>query len=228
MTPLTLIDQFDDAASSAKLRSARDLDEQAFIDDELQPVDESDSEVSNGGSWLMQSVKRVRRELGRLFGSEEKKLVAGKKHAAKNTAKLEKQRKRQAKLAEKQKRKALAASVARANKAKNRLNKRQSYDDVEGSGDETENENYGEHDMCKWKCLHYNGNVLLILFCISFQGQTLFTIVEPWQEEYRMGKSNQVFITLQQQIHDAFHNFVNENYGDDEDEYLQPTLIRVE
>ncbi|XP_065366162.1 basement membrane-specific heparan sulfate proteoglycan core protein isoform X5 [Calliphora vicina] len=200
------IDQFDDAASSAKLRSARDLDEQAFIDDELQPVDESDSEVSNGGSWLMQSVKRVRRELGRLFGSEEKKLVAGKKHAAKNTAKLEKQRKRQAKLAEKQKRKALAASVAKANKAKNRLNKRQSYDDVEGSGDETENADYGQHDM--W--------------------QTLFTLAEPWQEEYRMGKSNQVFITLQQQIHDAFHNFVNENYSDDEDEYLQPTLMRVE
>lgn len=96
----------------------------------------------------MQSVKRVRRELGRLFGSEEKKLVAAKKHA-KNASKAEKQRKRQAKLAEKHKRKALAASIARSNNDKNRLNKRQSHDEVEGSGDD--NEDYGERDMCKLK-----------------------------------------------------------------------------
>lgn len=127
------------------MRSARDLDEQAFIEDELQPVDESNSESANGGSWLMQSVKRVRRELGRLFGGDEKKLVADKKHA-KGALKAERQRKRQAKQAEKQKRKALAASIARTNKAKNRLNKRQSYDELEGSGDETENESF---DKCK-------------------------------------------------------------------------------
>ncbi|XP_037811627.1 basement membrane-specific heparan sulfate proteoglycan core protein-like isoform X4 [Lucilia sericata] len=201
------IDQFEDAASSTKLRSARDLDEKAFIEDELQPVDEADNEgssSSNDGSWLMQSVKRVRRELGRLFGSEEKKLVADKKHA-KNAAKLEKQRKRQAKLAEKQKRK--AANAARNNKAKNRLNKRQSYgDEVEGSGDDTEG--YGEHDT--W--------------------QTLFSLSEPWMDEYRLGKGNARFMELQQQIHEGFLHFITDNYGNDEDEdsYLHTTLIRVE
>lgn len=220
------IDQFEDAASSAKLRSARDLDEQAFIDDELQPVDETDSgdsaATNGGGSWLMQSVKRVRRELGRLFGSEEQKQAVGKKQA-KNTAKAEKQRKRQVKLAEKQKRKAAAQS----SKNKNRLNKRQSYDEVEGSGDD--NETYGERDMCKWQYIW--NKKLCNLFCFlhfSFKGQTLFTISEPWQEEYRMGKSHQVFLDLQQQIQNAFHDFVNQNYGDDEDNFMQPTLIRVE
>ncbi|KAM7349812.1 terribly reduced optic lobes isoform 24-T24 [Cochliomyia hominivorax] len=195
------IDQFEDAASSTKLRSARDLDEQAFIEDELQPVD--DSESSNGGSWLMQSVKRVRRELGRLFGGDEKKLVADKKHA-KGALKAERQRKRQAKQAEKQKRKALAASVARNNKAKSRLNKRQSYDDVEGSGDENENDNEG---FDKW--------------------QILFTVSEPWQEEYRMGKGHRVFDDLERQIHGAFEDFASHNYNDDDEFYLQPTLMRV-
>lgn len=130
------------------MRSGRDLDENAFIEDELQPVDEGNSESANGGSWLMQKVKRVRRELGRLFGSEEKKAIAGKKHV--KDIKLEKQGKRQAKQAEKQKRKALAASVARNNKAKNRLNKRQSYGEIEGSGDEDgEGETSVAKDMCK-------------------------------------------------------------------------------
>lgn len=65
------IDQFEDVpASGMKLRSARDLNEQDLIEDELQPVEAIESEDQNGGSWLMQSVKRVRRELGRLFGSD--------------------------------------------------------------------------------------------------------------------------------------------------------------
>lgn len=61
-------------------------------------------------------------------------------------------------------------------------------------------------------------------------GQTLFTVSEPWQEEYRMGRGHRVFDELERQIQSGFSDYFVQNYGDDEDVHLdvQPTLLRVE
>lgn len=154
--------------ASAKMRSARDLEEQAFIEDELQPVDETEAE----GSWLVQSVKRVRRELGRLFGSEQQKPHKHHKKRSESPAKKspngEGRKKSHQGLAKNNNNnngaKLNAAKPKKMNKLNslNRHKKRQSFGfDNEGSGytgnedDEGNIDDFGETDLCKYYSAYF-------------------------------------------------------------------------
>lgn len=59
-------------------------------------------------------------------------------------------------------------------------------------------------------------------------GQTLFTVSEPWQDEYREGSRSVDFQELQYQVEIAFSEVISEMYGDDNDYAGKATLIRVE
>lgn len=56
--------------------SSSPLNEQELRDEEFQLVDETDVD-QNDSSWLVKSVRRVRRELGRLFGNEKEESTNG-------------------------------------------------------------------------------------------------------------------------------------------------------
>lgn len=70
------IDQLEEDFSAntnadTRWRSVRDLDAESLLEDELQPVVAAEeSETDSDGNWLVQGVKRVRRELGKFFGQK--------------------------------------------------------------------------------------------------------------------------------------------------------------
>ncbi|XP_073829721.1 terribly reduced optic lobes isoform X13 [Musca autumnalis] len=225
------IDQIDDS----KLRNSRDLDEQAFIDDELQPVDES--ETNSEGSWLVQSVKRVRRELGRLFGAENSKQqtsnAAGehktRKHHKKRSERKEggaatatgkkshpeghKKAQREQNGHNKQAGAKLQSKPKKSNKLQslNKHKKRQLYgDEMEGSGmgtgdDDTDQINEDFGETDLWES---------------------FIIVNlPWEDAYEV-KTSEEFSTLQQQIEAAFVEWFDGEYSYEEYE-LHVALMSV-
>lgn len=59
-------------------------------------------------------------------------------------------------------------------------------------------------------------------------GQTLFTVNEPWLDEYREGTRSGDFQELQYQVENAFSEVISEMYADDNDYAGKATLIRVE
>ena len=69
---------------------------------------------------------------------------------------------------------------------------------------------------------------IFLLFLLLIKGQTLFTVNEPWQEIYSLGKGHKEFQELEQQIIAAFQDFAILTYGDDDDEVLYPVLMRAE
>ncbi|XP_037895157.1 basement membrane-specific heparan sulfate proteoglycan core protein isoform X24 [Glossina fuscipes] len=220
------IDQFEDVpASGTKLRSARDLNEQDLIDDELQPVEAIDSEDQNGGSWLMQSVKRVRRELGRLFGSDNNsqdiEKTRSKQHRRRSHGERlagEKKKRQQSPEGEngqqqqrKKRKQVRPDGELKAKKQSKKLmkitgkhSKRQSNgdDNFEGSGDD---EDLYETD----------------------QWQTLFTLNEPWLDEYRDGPSSPQYQNLGHQVETAFMEVISDMYGDDVDYSVKVKFVRV-
>ncbi|KAL9883916.1 terribly reduced optic lobes isoform 28-T30 [Glossina fuscipes fuscipes] len=220
------IDQFEDVpASGTKLRSARDLNEQDLIDDELQPVEAIESEDQNGGSWLMQSVKRVRRELGRLFGSDNNsqdiEKTRSKQHRRRSHGeRLAGEKKKRQQLPEgengqqqqrKKRKQVRPDGELKAKKQSKKLmkitgkhSKRQSNgdDNFEGSGDD---EDLYETD----------------------QWQTLFTLNEPWLDEYRDGPSSPQYQNLGHQVETAFMEVISDMYGDDVDYSVKVKFVRV-
>uniref|UniRef100_A0A1A9W8R9 SEA domain-containing protein n=1 Tax=Glossina brevipalpis TaxID=37001 RepID=A0A1A9W8R9_9MUSC len=220
------IDQFEDVPTSGtKLRSARDLNEKDLLEDELQPVEAIESEDQNGGSWLMQSVKRVRRGLGRLFGSDSKsqniektkskqhkkrshgERLAGEKkkrqHFTEGEGGQQQQRKKRKHVKpdeeprpKKQSKKLLQIT--------NKHNKRQSNgdDNFEGSGDEDD-----LYETDQW--------------------QMSFTLVEPWLEEYSEGPRNPQYETLRHQVETAFMEVISDLYGDDIDYGVKVKFVKV-
>lgn len=83
------IDQFEEApAVNSKLllvRNERDLDNESLLEDELQPIAAEEDADAASSSWLVKGVKRVRRELSRLFGKAEDKSAAHRHRASEGT-----------------------------------------------------------------------------------------------------------------------------------------------
>ncbi|XP_075155739.1 terribly reduced optic lobes isoform X4 [Haematobia irritans] len=203
------IDRIDE---SNKLRSARDLDEKAFIEDELQPVDEN--EATDEGSWLVQSVKRVRRELGRLFGSEGATEKKPHKHHKKRAERTEAAAKRATGEGRKKGHHDGAKLNGKSKKLHklndlNKHKKRQLFgDDNEGSGnpiDDDEPEDFGETDL--W--------------------EGLITVDVPWEDAFE-DKLSSEYANLQRQLESAFLDWFGEEFDVNYNDYaLRVALMSV-
>ncbi|XP_037931811.1 basement membrane-specific heparan sulfate proteoglycan core protein [Teleopsis dalmanni] len=209
------IDQSDESpALNQKYRGIRELDEQALRDDELQPVEDALAESNE--NWLVKGVKRVRRELNRIFGSkddENKPRKHRKRNEERRTKKEQnhevqvqhKKHPREHKGETQPRRKHLGA---KQNNHKKRASMGDDY--VEGSGAFIE-ENDGEDEIERKE--YY---------------RTLFTIHEPWQEVLRDGPRSQEFNTLHRQIETGFRDLYQRNYTtDDDDDSIRATLLGV-
>lgn len=193
------IDQLDDTPTlSQKLHSVQDLEDEALLEDELQPVEDSEET-----GWFATSVKRVRRELGRLFGKDatddkhakEVKPRAKRTRAERLQRKAELEKKRQARKEAQQLRQA-----RRKNAAKDPIkhNKRSPYDldYIEGSGHFIDND--GD-----------NGDPAAVEIY-----RTLFTVHEPWS--YGLRVQGEEFEELQNTLDIGFKDLLAQ-YDDDED-----------
>ncbi|XP_018799857.1 PREDICTED: basement membrane-specific heparan sulfate proteoglycan core protein isoform X6 [Bactrocera latifrons] len=230
------IDQFEEApAANAKLllvRNERDLDNESLLEDELQPIAaEEDADAdADSGSWLAKGVKRVRRELSRLFGKAEDKSAAHRHRVnggAKNKhVKHPKQQKahggddkkhhskhqlhgkhRPHRLLQRQRPDGnehdnLEHQGKQINKLAKKHTKRQSDYDVDGSGD-------GDEDFVPDTELWH----------------TFFIITEPWTDDFSY-ELNEKFLELHRQLEIAFRDLFHATFSD-EDFEINPTLKSI-
>lgn len=67
------------------MRNERDLDKESLLKDELQPIAPEEDADGDSSSWLAKGVKRVRRELSRLFGKADDKSAAQRRSVSDDT-----------------------------------------------------------------------------------------------------------------------------------------------
>ncbi|XP_050331113.1 basement membrane-specific heparan sulfate proteoglycan core protein isoform X19 [Bactrocera neohumeralis] len=232
------IDQFEEApAANPKLllvRNERDLDNESLLEDELQPIAaEEDADAdADSGSWLAKGVKRVRRELSRLFGKAEDKSAAHRHHRVSGGTKNKhvkhpKHHKAHGGDDKKHHNKHQLNGKHRAhrllqrqrpdgnehdnfehqgkqiNKLAKKHTKRQSDYDVDGSGDG--DEDFVVPDTELW--------------------HTFFIITEPWTEDFSR-ESSEKFLELHRQLEIAFRDLFHATFSD-EDFEINPTLKSI-
>ncbi|XP_039962560.1 basement membrane-specific heparan sulfate proteoglycan core protein isoform X6 [Bactrocera tryoni] len=232
------IDQFEEApAANPKLllvRNERDLDNESLLEDELQPIAaEEDADAdADSGSWLAKGVKRVRRELSRLFGKAEDKSAAhrhhrvsggtknkhvkhpkhhkahggdDKKHHNKHqlNGKHRAHRLLQRQRPDSNEHDNLEHQGKQINKLAKKHTKRQSDYDVDGSGDG--DEDFVVPDTELW--------------------HTFFIITEPWTEDFSR-ESSEKFLELHRQLEIAFRDLFHATFSD-EDFEINPTLKSI-
>ncbi|XP_049312047.1 basement membrane-specific heparan sulfate proteoglycan core protein isoform X32 [Bactrocera dorsalis] len=231
------IDQFEEApAANPKLllvRNERDLDNESLLEDELQPIaaEEDTDADADSGSWLAKGVKRVRRELSRLFGKAEDKSAAHRhrvnggtknthvKHPKHHKAHGGDDKKHHSKHQLHGKHRAhrllqqqrpdgnghdnLEHQGKQINKLAKKHSKRQSDYDVDGSGDG--DEDFVVPDTELW--------------------HTYFIINEPWTDDFSYELSEK-FLELHRQLEIAFRDLFHATFSD-EDFEINPTLKSI-
>ncbi|XP_017472792.1 PREDICTED: low-density lipoprotein receptor-related protein-like, partial [Rhagoletis zephyria] len=237
------IDQFDEtpatnvaAASSnvAVARSTRDLDSQSLLEDELQPV--AAEEDADADSWLIQGVKRVRRELSRIFGKAEDKSAKHSHHrrgpgegGKEAHNKHSKHKAHSAGEGKKHRNKLQLRGKHRAGKLL--LQRQQSAQDIEHEAPEHVGTAKQQKKLAKKHSKRqsdYDGSgdgdedfgaAPMALW------RTRFIINEPWKIAYSDQKSTE-FLELHRQLEISFRELFHGTHND-EDLDISPTLLAV-
>ncbi|XP_054087671.1 basement membrane-specific heparan sulfate proteoglycan core protein isoform X23 [Zeugodacus cucurbitae] len=212
------IDEFEEApAANPKmllLRNERDLDNDSLREEELQPI----AADEDSSSWLVKGVKRVRRELNRLFGKSADESATQRRGVSASTkGKRPKQQKAHSDDGKKHHNKHQLHGKHRAHQLLHRQrsdgnehdnsehqgkhvkkfakkhSKRQSDYDVDGSGDGGEDFEAAETES--WL--------------------TYFIINEPWTDAFSNSNSNE-FMELYRQLEVSFRDLFHETISDED------------
>uniref|UniRef100_A0A0A1XDP6 Basement membrane-specific heparan sulfate proteoglycan core protein n=1 Tax=Zeugodacus cucurbitae TaxID=28588 RepID=A0A0A1XDP6_ZEUCU len=212
------IDEFEEApAANPKmllLRNERDLDNDSLREEELQPI----AADEDSSSWLVKGVKRVRRELNRLFGKSADESATQRRGVSASTkGKRPKQQKAHSDDGKKHHNKHQLHGKHRAyqllhrqrsdgnehdnsehqgkhvKKFAKKHSKRQSDYDVDGSGDGGEDFEAAETES--WL--------------------TYFIINEPWTDAFSNSNSNE-FMELYRQLEVSFRDLFHETISDED------------
>ncbi|XP_067635534.1 basement membrane-specific heparan sulfate proteoglycan core protein isoform X4 [Eurosta solidaginis] len=243
------IDQFDETpavsvAAAALSRSKRNLDSNLLLEEDLQPFEAEDDTDANNSSWLSQGVKRVRRELSRLFGKDDEEAATAKqspRHKRNHSAGEAKQQSSQRKHHNKQPKHKTQSIDGKKQRTKQQLhNKHRPHLLLQRQKSTANEEKTGaEHANKHLKKLAKKHTKRQSDFEGSGDGdgdeifeeapttlwRTHFVINEPWNDAFADSKSNE-FLEIHRELEIAFRDLFHELHND-EDLDVGVTLLAI-